>query len=503
TSSPAAKTNIPVASAKIPCPRANNCEIKEVKVDYTAVAGQAVAWDSATSHFFINTKIDPDGRKIIAGAQLSEPIKDVTIHFMLAPHKDNRKKANWGVDLPSKWKWKDITSFLKHRDKVNRKDLLHFSEKTDASGYAKKELILSRFGGDKFYLCAYIDQDPHCSKFIDGESELKKKKPVMAAQPITVRRKFWYQMTKAKGYNPPQPNAAVKAYDRVHTEMALDQTVEFEEATVPAGTFYPEYVVKGGASNSNVAVISDCNKHAIANNFFKPKADQPVKNHLIVCDKQYDARDGGNLQYARGASSPIKRALPAGTSIKIVMDKPVFDPALHGPGMITALYWCSTSSPAAKTNIPVASAKIPCPRANNCEIEVVLPAINGSAADPVYIVAKCFSPWGPYLGESFGKHSLIVYNPADVVDYNDTVVHEIGHAFNQTPRPNMQPDPTHIPQHPIQADRGHGNHCQEHDLIKRPICVMYDSGPLHYMTALHRFCDVCHPYLLVEDLYRP
>lgn len=478
-------------------------EIKEVKVDYTPVAGQAVAWDSANSYFFINTKADPDGREVTIGAQLSEPVKDIIIHFMMAPHKDNQKAANWGVDLPTTWKWKDISPDLKHTDKSNRKDLVHLWAKTDATGYAKMPLVVSRFGGDKFYLCAYIDQDPHLAKFIDGEAELQKKKPVMAAQLLTVRRKFWYQMTYAKGSNPQKPQTAVAAYDRVRTDMVLDQTVEFEEATAPARTFYPEYVIKGGASNAKVTNIGDYNKNSIATTFFRSNADQPSKNHLIYCDNQYDSRDGGNLQYTDGRSDPITSVLAAGTTIKISMRNAVFNPALHGVDMIVDLYWFKTSNPGNVNNIPKANANIKSPRVDNREIEVVLPALAGSVIDPIYVYAECFSPVGPYLGESFGKHSLIVYNSADIVDYNDTVTHEIGHAFNQTPGPNKQPDPTHIPSHPNQADRGQGNHCQESDPAGQPICAMYDSGPLINATALHRFCDICHPYLIAEDFYKP
>ena len=128
-------------------------------------------------------------------------------------------------------------------------------------------------------------------------------------------------------------------------------------------------------------------------------------------------------------------------------------------------------------------------------------------ANPVFVVARCWAPWGPFLGESFGKHSLIVFDPGDVADFNDTVVHEIGHRFNQTPKPGAQPDSPAIPDQPNQADRGQGNHCQEDIGVDAAsgstkfICVMYDSGPMQW--GLHQYCPVCHPYLLVENLHRP
>ena len=49
------------------CARFTVAEIKEVKVDYTAQAGKANAWDSAQQRFYINFKSDLDGRKLGRG----------------------------------------------------------------------------------------------------------------------------------------------------------------------------------------------------------------------------------------------------------------------------------------------------------------------------------------------------------------------------------------------------------------------------------------------------
>ncbi len=479
-------------------------KIQEVKVDYTTPPNRPTAFDSAAKRFFIN--FDPaNGSNIAVGAKLSKPIKDVQIHFMLAPHKDNRKAANWGIDMPGTWPWHQITWDLKRIDKTDPKKLIHLSGKTDASGYAKKELSLSRFGGDKFQPGAYLTQDPHLAKYIHGHPDLEAKKPKLATDDTQVWRKFWFQITKAQGFAVPLPAAAVAAYERVKTIMTHDQTVEFVKATAPARTFYSKYIVEGGNSGTEIAVVGSHNKNALAA-MFQEKPDQPVKNHLIMCEKQYD--EGG----LAGPFDVEITGLAAGSYVELDMNEPVFDPPLQGGDMIDQLYWYRDSDPATRHNIPKADAKIPQPRndfsgsASNSVISIKVPAIAPppAAGEKIFIVAKCEAADGPYLGESFGKHSLIVYDPTDVPDYNDTVAHEIGHGFNQTPRPGTQPDSAHIPDHPNQADRGQGNHCQENDGVDpasgatKYKCLMYDSGPMKW--GLHRFCDTCHPYLLVEDM---
>lgn len=479
-------------------------KIEEVKIDYTAPANKPAALDTANKRFFVN--FDPaSGQDVTIGAKLSKPLQDVALHFCLSPHEDNRKLGNWGVGMPATWPWKDITWALKRTDKSDPKKLLHLSATTDANGYAKKELKLSRFGGDKFRPGAYLSEDPHLAKYVAAHADLKKKKPVQATDDVQVWRKFWYQMTRAHGFAVPLPATAVAAYDKVKAVMKHDQTREYTKATAPARTFYEKYIIAGGAATNDVAVVGSHNKNAIAA-LLVVKPEQPVKNHLIVCEYQYD--EGGPT----GLKQIEITAAAAGTEVELDMGDPIFDPPLQGGNMVVQLYWYRDSNPATTHNIPVGDASIPNPRQDaggadsNSIIAVKVPAVAPppAAGEKIYIVAQCENADGPYLGESFGEHSLIVYDASDVADYNDTVAHEIGHGFNQTPRPGKQPDPTHIPDHPNQADRGQGNHCQEDSGVDagsgktKYKCVMYDSGPMKW--GQHEFCDVCHPYLLVEDM---
>src|SRR5262249_32107640 len=136
------------------------------------------------------------GRKIKVVATLTEKLENVTLHFMLAEDANNRKKDHWGNNLPASWKWGTLDPKLKHKDKKDRKDLIHVSANTNASGVAETQaLVLSRFGGDKFKLGAYIDQDPHLAKYNEGDVDLAKHKPVLSTDAIEVWRKMSMQNT--------------------------------------------------------------------------------------------------------------------------------------------------------------------------------------------------------------------------------------------------------------------------------------------------------------------
>lgn len=476
-------------------------KIDEVKVDYQAPAS-GPAWDAAQKRFYINLQQDTDGRKVTIGAKLSVALADVELHVMLAPDKDNRKQANWNVDMPKSWKWKDISSSLKHLDKVKYKKYLHLSAKTDATGYAKVEVILSRFGGDKFQPAAYIEQDPHLAKYVDGHGELEKRKPVLAKDDsITVWRKVWYQLSKAAGFNPPAADVTKSAYEEVYTELVLDKIKDFDVGSAPAQTFYPQYMLDmNSTSTTLVANIGSYNKLALSARL-DTQPDQPVKRHLMVCAYQCDP--GGT---ALGQSDPVESDM-SGQYIDIDVSSELYvvDPEMENGGpMATSIYWYRDSD-STRVPIPANEARVAKPRQTPGHIQVRLPAIvpPPSAADAVYVVARCHTA-EDFLGESFGvRHTLAVYDPTENDDYFDTITHEFGHSFNQTPRPGKQPKS--LPKHPKQKDKGQGNHCRVNGgkagkKIKYE-CVMYDAGPMKW--GIHKFCPKCQPYVLAEDFHRP
>jgi hypothetical protein len=479
-------------------------KIDKVEVDYTVPVSGASAWNKAGKRFYINFLSGAAGRKITISAKLGQQIENVDIHFMLAPDKNNMKKANWGEDLPVAWPWHTVDAAHKHQDKTNRSDYLHLSAKTDATGLAKVELSLSRFGGDIYHPGAYLVQDPHLAKFVDGHADLEKKKPVLAADgTVTVWRKFWYQLSKPAGFAMPSVAASVAAYTAVFTELELDEEKEFDDASAPVRTFYPEHMLKEGSSVlTPVANIGNYNKIALSA-MLVTKALQPVKRHLMVCLYQCDAKGT-----AIGKSSKIVSDIQGQLiDIEVAPDDVIVEPAMKGGSMIKSLHWYRKSDPLTKHNIAASEASIQIPRASNGTIQVKVPVIVPvpTALDCVYIVAECHKA-EVYLGESFGvRHTLAVFDPAEPDDFCDTITHEFGHSFNQTPRPGTPA--SSIPDHPQQADRGQGNHCQVNDGLDAASgelkyrCVMYDEGPMTW--GIHKFCKICHPYLLAEDFHKP
>jgi hypothetical protein len=420
---------------------------------------------------------------------------------MLAPDKDNLKAANWGVDLPGTWKWKDVSSSVKHKDKADRNNLLHSSAKTDAEGYAKKDaLLLSRFGGDKFRPAAYIDQDPHLAKYVHGHTDLEKKKPVFAAKSITVWRKFWYQVVKVEGLNSPGMGGAEGQYLRVKADMEKCTDLEVARATVNGmnpQAIYPMYMVRLNGGNADALVVSDSNKAQFFGGF-APEADKPVKVPILVCDAQWDI--GGN-----SGAKDVPATDAANFPLDITMDKLVLSPPLQGGSLFVSGTWKAYELVAgAEVNVRTAALtdadlSVNPNRANLKAVTINLPAGVGPTTPDTKIEVQQLvvqGAKGPYLGEysSATKRILVVYKPISalfIADFQNTVAHEVGHAFSQT----STALPAGIPAHPHQYE-SQGSHCS-HDTDK---CLMYATGPI--VGSLNRYCDVCHPYVLVQNFSR-
>ena len=429
-----------------------------------------------------------DARKIPAKAEVTPAAAGIKVHFMLIPDANNEKKANWGEDKPGTWN--AIGAALKHLDRVAAGGL-HLNADTDATGFAEqKDIKLSQFGGDKFKLGAFFSQDPHFREYKAGDAVKGKRKPVQS-QDITLWRKLWFRMLREQNFNAPNPAAAVAAYERVKVVLTAAPEITFQatDGWVPARTFYPRSMIEPGkTSATDVAVIGSHNKVA----FFGQIADdpdRPLEEKLIICQHQWDHRNGAALY-----TGTLTFTLRWGSK-SVEMDESVFDPPLNG-ALVQTGTWETKDYPAGHAkhrsgNITAADLVFEDDRSNTRTVKIKLPPGTGvGLLTPILVTLKLKAAYGPYLGESVGRNILIVYNPSDVADYNDTVGHEIGHSINQTPRNGAQPGT--VPNHPQQVDAGQGNHCTDRR------CVMYASGP--QSTAIHRYCEVCHPYILVEDL---
>ena len=471
-------------------------KIASLELDYVAPNGKASAWDDAQERFYINLQSSPTGRKVKFKAKLAKKIKGVEIHFMLSPDGDNRKAANWGVALPAAWTWQDIGSSAKRKDKNKPKDLLHLSAKTDAEGEASCELVLSQFGGDVFHPAAYLSaSDPHLAKFFHGHADLGTRKPVLAANKIIVWRKIWFQKVAVEGLAPPALGPAVAQWERVKVEAIQAADLAVSRATVDGYNpiaIYPRYMIEVNGGNADALVVSDKNKGQFFSGFSK-EDDKPNKIPILVCDAQWDPE--GKVTWANIADIPN-----ANFPVTLDTGSPVLSPPLQG-GDLASGKWEAWDWNAAANDwenkrsgtLGANDVTIDPTRDKKTKISVRRPAglTDANATTHVTLTNLKVKVAGSYLGESFKKRILAVYNPTQAADFQNTIVHEMGHAYDQV---NHKGPAKGIPKHPVQVDLGQGNHC--HHLTNK--CVMYDSGPI--VGSLNRFCDVCHPYLLAQDM---
>ena len=424
---------------------------------------------------------------------------------MLAPDKDNKKTANWGIDMPAAWTWSAVTKDVKHKDKADRKDLLHLSEKTDSDGKAKKTLTLSRFGGDKFWPACYIEQDAHLAKYVDGHAQLGVKVPDRATSAVEVWRRFWYQLINVAGVPNPGVAGAVGQYDRVKSEMtaATPKTMTVAQAR-DLKAIYPLYMVKVNGGNADCLVVSDKNKKKFFSGI-SAEGDKPIKIPILICDAQWDPGPDTDA-----VDSNFKAA---NASLNLKLSRLVLTPPLQGgklvvSGQVEYRYDDPANPGAWITPAPIkltdANVDINPARDDRKRVRVTAPAAVATAfaTHPTtqyrVLGLSVKGAKGPYLGESFDKKVLAVYEPAEPVDFQNTIAHEVGHGFAQTIEPGQQADG--IPNHPNQYvsfdsdGMRTGSHCNK-DTDK---CVMYQSGPI--VGSHNRYCDSCQPYMLVQDL---
>jgi hypothetical protein len=259
---------------------------------------------------------------------------------------------------------------------------------------------------------------------------------------------------------------------------------------------YPRYMIEANGGNADALVVSDNNK----GQFFSScaaDADRPVKIPILVCDAQWDP--DGNSSSIDLTGRVDASVLPA----NIAIDKRVLDPPLQGGNLIVSGTWTALAlNPVTNkwdrkgaANSPFAAGDIDIDpnRSDTNEIRIKRPA--AMPGDATHLIIKSISVQGAasYLGEysPSTKKILVVHDPNQPIDSVNSIVHEVGHAFNQVPKGSVDG----VPAHPIQVDLGQGNHCRH--LTDK--CVMFDSGrPDGY--SLNEFCEKCHPHVLVEDM---
>lgn len=497
--------------------RSTVIRISSIALQHQAETGKPDPWDDKEKRWFINFRPDPEGRKLTIKATLSRKLAGLKLHFMLAADRNNGRVANWGVDMPHEvatehpvsklagqlsWTWKQIPVALKAQDRQARKDFLHLSALTDGDGAATRELQLSRCAGDRFLPMAYSAEDPHLAKYIDGHAKLGVRKPVACGHAIDVWRKFWCQRIVVDGVTSPDLAPAIAQYARVRVlmELVADIRIPLKDAkAMKPPSIYPRYMVEVNGGNSDALLVSDTNKaQFFAKAVSSDAALRPLKVTTVICDAQWDGLKGG----ATASAADIENVEAAYfDSHPIAMSADILSPPLQGGPLVAGGEWVADEWDEVKKDwvnerrraVVDADIVIATDRKAVTEIKARPPgALKLKPNSRLWLLDLRLKGANDYLGECSGRppRLLAVYDPKNVDDFFNTVVHECGHAFWQAPKAGV---PGGVPDHPETRDKGQGNHCR-HEVNK---CVMFDSGPI--AGSHNRYCDVCHAYVLLTD----
>jgi hypothetical protein len=486
-------------------------KIAKVALEYTTpAAGQPQPWNASKRRWYINYQAGDPGRTVTIRAKLSQPIAGITLHFMLSPDKGNLVEKNWGVDLPAAWVWNGITADVKHKDKVNATDLLHKTQDTDAQGQADCDLVLSRFGGDRFLPAAYIAQDPHLAAYVHGHATLEERKPKLADVQIKVWRKFAYQKVKVPGRKYPSSTTAEGVYGRVRAEMLKRPSIHLTTADLqpPAlPSLMPEYMFKVNGSKKLRFNASDANQGQFLNRV-AAETEHPLKIAILTCDYNW----GNERSSAAVANFDLA---PGDFPQNVATDALVCDPPVQGGALLVSGTWEAFDlHPVSGAYVsqgpaqPLAAGDVSIDSKRNSlhEVSVGLPAAAGATTATTRIQIGNLVVLGAdseFLGGyaiNIPASVVAVFDPKASGDYQNTLVHEVGHGFHQTANvssanPGGLPPAAGIPVNPLLDPYiAEGGHC----LYNTDKCVMYRSGPIP--GSLNRYCPNCHPYLLVEDM---
>ncbi len=473
--------------------------------------------------------------KVLVSATYSDgntPIK--TVEFPSADNVDSSagiKIKSFTLDdfpLTSEelWKWNEIHEEVKHSDKGAQDNYIFVAALTDAKGYAKHAQIrVSRYAGDVFTPACYIEQDPHLAKYVEGHPDLGKRVPYLAAKKIRIWRRGWLQKVTVAGMPKPMPDftgagGAIDQYKPLRAEFIQHTDLVIPRATANAfnpQAIYKRYMIEVNGGQDDAIVVSEPNKGQFFNTFVA-QGDKPNMIPVMVCDAQWDPADTNT----KPARSPARRknAFPVDIDADVDGDGfGVLDPPLQGANLLISGTWkarewddtlkggkggwgATRSGPLAAGDVDINPA-----RDSLTKVRVRLPdAANATHATVAWIEDLIVAKANIYLGESFQKRILAVYDPKEPVDFQNTIAHEVGHAYAQvmypgTTSPHGRAVPVQartgrlkLPKHPNAVDMKQGNHCRH--LVN--LCVMYDSGPT--LGSMNKFCPICHPYLLVVDM---
>ena len=463
----------------------------QIKVEFTAKADEFPEWEASTVpkrwYVNVNRKGDPEGRRIEVSAKLTQPFEGVPLRFMLVADKDNRKAATWHFDFPNNatrknskgvaedLKWKDIAQTLKHKDRKDRKDLMHWVEPTDDKGYAKQKLKLSRFGGDKFHLAVYVEQDPHLAKYIDNHADLGTRKPVIGTTlgPIQIWRKVFYQVTRPQAMPLPPMAGYDTAQRRIFLEPEMMQNVPMNAWTFAHDPSRPDWQFDAQSGDNTARLCIGDHNIGEALALFVPETKRTSpKFHLIFCDQQVDAKDGrtDTTEVVFDDTNPGLQEITFDSKRMDSDEVGIYDPPLQGGAMIISAKWQAHAYDAAKNkwvkgakgNLAPAEVTIDPNRDAIAKAQISPPA--GQLIDADHVVSvqvKLRAASGPFNGWAPNNSvAAVIKGPnatRPIAAVHKTSAHEMGHLFGQT----RWKGESGMPDHPLYYQRrgGSGTHC--------------------------------------------
>jgi hypothetical protein len=283
--------------------------------------------------------------------------------------------------------------------------------------------------------------------------------------------------------------------------MLKRPSVYVDMATVkawPEASVLPEYMFKvGGSKTKKKLNVSDANQYR----FFGLVQDEnkhPIKVPIITCDFNW-ANEGSTVV---ADFSALASAFPVDVDTAFHL----CSPPVQGGTLLASGNWVAAEDDGAGNWINVRNGALAAgdleihpARDSINKVRVKLPAgvgattaqttvwiealnVNGAADD--YLGGYDINPTSP-------KTIVALYDSANAFDYQNTVIHELGHAFHQT---NSAAPATNMPVNPGYMATSTGPHCNHGGNI----CVMFTSGPI--AGSLNRYCPGCHPYMLVQDM---
>lgn len=480
--------------------------IEVVSADLVPIAERldddGAASGSKAYKLWTNLKKGEPGREVEVEAKIHPPLSGLKLYFRWIADPANRKTNN-GVDLDEMWPrvdpgWTKAQAInFDWFDTPARGGDKHRTAITN-HGTARCKLVTSRYGGDKAKIGIYIGQDPQQGQHETGDALHAQEPPQFNT--VETRRKFWIQLIQAAGSPALSTASATANFDAVRATMVTKPQLDLSEGDlkkIPHSRF-PGYMINENAGPGLQTMISNLNKEKFYTKYKPAALTLPV----AIGDAQWDL-DGTNerltvtLHDKRQGDFPVTETTTQCLSSPAINGKPLFRSGAwdlyeydHG-----AAAWTLIRSGKVKAE----HVSIDPARATVFDVTVADPTDTGRGTlltpdRSLEIAINLQGAAGPYAGESQNQRIITIRQPDR--QFNDTIVHECGHAFRQVIHPgNQLPEG---PTHP-NSQQGQGWHCFWHEPGVAEKCVM-DPVVQSDADGIHRFCEVCHGFMVIEEM---